>query len=244
VRQETWEDKVAKFLWDANKYGDAEATSVTKAFHTAIRALVRRRFEESGGDWGSFVFDKSYDLITARDMEKIEADLLATGYRFDVSAVISAKEAPEKYKPLKGQDQAPVAAKAENGRLLVGHGDNVVKYPQNVQGIARYVHTTEDVMELMAQGVPPDTIAIIDDSGGTLTAPILEGFKAVVCMGGTVRSHLGILSREYGIPCLMNSKVSGIKTGDRLELNVSAPAKTAQDYQKGVEKIAEVWKLV
>ena len=83
-----------------------------------------------------------------------------------------------------------------------------------------------------------------NDSGGTLTAPILEGFKAVVCLGGTVRSHLGILSREYGIPCLMNSKVAGIKNGDRVELNVTAPAKTAQDYQQGVEKTAEVWKLV
>jgi hypothetical protein len=235
---------VAKFLWDANKYGDAEATPVTKAFHTAIRALVKRRLAESGGDWGSFVFDRSYDLVTAKDFEKVEADLLAAGHRFDVSAVISAKEAPAKYKPLKGQDQAEIAAKVENGKLLAGHGDNVVKYPKNVQGTARYIQTTEDVMELMAKGVPPNTIAIIDDSGGTLTAPILEGFKAVVCMGGTVRSHLGILSREYGIPCLMNSKVSGIKNGDRLELNVSASAKTAQDYQKGIEKTAEVWKLV
>ena len=96
----------------------------------------------------------------------------------------------------------------------------------------------------MINGVPPDTIAIIDDSGGTLTAPILESFKAVVCMGGTVRSHLGILTREFGIPCLMSAKVSGIKTGDRLELNTSTAAKTAHDYQNGVEKPAEVWKLV
>jgi hypothetical protein len=41
----------------------------------------------------------------------------------------------------------------------------------------------------------------------------------------------------------MNASVSGIKTGDRLELNTSASAKTAQDYQAGVVKIAEVWKL-
>jgi signal transduction protein with GAF and PtsI domain len=99
-------------------------------------------------------------------------------------------------------------------------------------------------MELLMNGVPPDTIAVIDDSGGTLTAPILEHFKAIVCMGGSVRSHLGILSREHGIPCLMNAKVAGIKNGDRLELNVTAPAKTAQDYQQGIEKTAEVWKLV
>ena len=58
---------------------------------------------------------------------------------------------------------------------------------------------------MLTEGVPEDTIAVIDDSGGTLTAPILGDFTAVVCMGGTVRSHLGILTREYNVPCLMNA---------------------------------------
>jgi PEP-utilising enzyme, mobile domain len=233
-----------KGFWEEKKFGHKETTAVPGAFHAAVRALVKRRLNESGRDWASFVFGSSYDLITQRDFEQIESDLLASGYRFDVSAVVSAKESPEKYKPLRGQDEYEIATEVVNGKLKVGHGDNVVKYPQNVVGVARYVHTADDVMELMVNGVPPDTIAIIDDSGGTLTAPILEGFKAVVCMGGTVRSHLGILTREFGIPCLMNAKVSGIKTGDQLELNTSAAAKTAHDYQTGVEKSAEVWKLV
>jgi hypothetical protein len=233
-----------KAFWEGKKFGHKETTTVPSAFHAAVRALVKERLAESGGDWASFVFGSSYDLITRKDFEKIEADLLASGYRFDVSAVVSAKESPEKYKPLRGQDEIEVKAELEDGKLRVGHGDNVVSYPRNVVGVARYVHTADDVMDLMVNGVPPDTIAIIDDSGGTLTAPILEDFKAVVCMGGTVRSHLGILTREFGIPCLMNAKVSGIKTGDRLELNTSAPARTAQDYQSGVEKPAEVWKLV
>ena len=235
---------MSRFLWDSNKYGDAEATASARMFNTAIRALVKRRLTEAGGDWNSFVFHRSYDLVTADDFATVEAEILATGHRFDISAVISAKEAPGKYKPLTGREEAQVTAEAEGGRQKIGHGDNVVRYPANVKGTARYVRTIEDVMEMMADGVPPDTIAIIDDSGGTLTAPILEGFTGVVCMGGTVRSHLGILSREYGIPCLMNAKVGGITNGDMLELNVSAPAKSAEDYQKGVEKTAEIWKLV
>ena len=232
-----------KAFWEAKKFGHKETTAVPGAFHAAVRALVKQRLAESGGDWAGFVFGASNKLLTIKDFEKIEQDWLATGYRFDVSAVVSAKEAPEKYKPLRGQDEFEVSATSENGRTRVGHGDNVVKYPHNVTGVARYVHTADDVVELMTNGVPPDTIAIIDDSGGTLTAPVLEEFKGVICMGGTVRSHLGILTREFGIPCLMNAKVGGIRNGDRLELNTSAPAKTAQDYQAGVEKIAEVWKL-
>ena len=93
-------------------------------------------------------------------------------------------------------------------------------------------------------GVPAGTIAVIDDSGGTLTAPILEHFSGVVCAGGTVRSHLGILTREYGIPCLMNAQISGILDGDTIELEVSAPAKTTEAYQKGIDMFARVWRLV
>ena len=86
------------------------------------------------------------------------------------------------------------------------------------------------------------TVAVIDDSGGTLTAPILEQFKGVICAGGTVRSHLGILTREYGIPCFMNAKISGIHEGDTVELECTAPAKTAEDYQRGVERTARIWR--
>jgi signal transduction protein with GAF and PtsI domain len=110
-------------------------------------------------------------------------------------------------------------------------------------GTALYIRSSDRVLQLLTNGVPPDTVAIIDDSGGTLTAPILEQFKGVICAGGTVRSHLGILTREYGIPCLMNAKISGIKEGDRVEIESTAAAKTAEDYQRGVEAIARVWRL-
>jgi phosphohistidine swiveling domain-containing protein len=234
----------SSFLWDRNKYGDVEATKITALFHSAIRKRVKEKLAASGGHWERFVFDTSYDLLTEADFAAVEAEILATGHRFDVSATISQKEAPEKYKALAGQDQQDATGEIKDGRQQVGHGDNVVTYPANVTGIARYIHTIDEVMELLTGGVPPDTVAVIDDSGGTLTAPILEHFKAIVCMGGSVRSHLGILSREHGIPCLMNAKVAGIRNGDRLELDVTAPSKTAQDYQQGVEKTAAIWKLV
>ena len=73
-------------------------------------------------------------------------------------------------------------------------------------------------------------------------APILEQFKGVICAGGTVRSHLGILTREYGIPCLMGAKISGIFEGDTVELEVSGQSKTTEAYQKGVEMTVRVWK--
>jgi signal transduction protein with GAF and PtsI domain len=105
------------------------------------------------------------------------------------------------------------------------------------------VRTSDKVLEYLTKGVPSDTIAIVDDSGGTLTAPVLERFKGVLCAGGTTRSHLAILTREYGIPCLMNVRLSGIHDGDRLEVEVSARARTAEDYASGTEVAARVWRL-
>ena len=229
----------------SDKYGTHEATKVPRAFNEACRALVAKKLAEAGGDWNSFVFDRSYELLTAKDFAQIEADFLArTGHKFDVSATISAKESPEKYKPIPQVEVAKPTGSAEGGKIQVGEGDNVVRYPENVKGIARFIRTSEIVMDMLMNGVPEDTIAVIDDSGGTLTAPILEQFKGVICFGGTVRSHLGILTREYGIPCLMNAKVEGLAEGDRVEIEVSAVAKTAQDYQAGREATAKIWKLV
>src|SRR5215210_8664243 len=82
-----------------DKWARASATPTVEAFHTAIRKLVADRFAESGKSWEEVVHDPAFEL-TAENFEKIEADLLATGYRFDISAVISQQEAPEKYKPL------------------------------------------------------------------------------------------------------------------------------------------------
>jgi phosphohistidine swiveling domain-containing protein len=97
----------------------------------------------------------------------------------------------------------------------------------DVSGTARYVSDVERVMAMLTDGVPEGTIAIIDDSGGTLTAPILGQFTGVVCMGGTVRSHLGILTREYNVPCLMNARLDGLAEGAQITVEYSKPAADA-----------------
>ena len=128
------------------------------------------------------------------------------------------------------------------GRVLCGIGDNVVGYPEHTSGTARYIRSSDRVLKYLSDGVPPGTIAVIDDSGGTLTAPILEQFAGVICAGGTVRSHLGILTREYGIPCLMNAKVADIIEGDTVVLETTAAAKTAEAYQQGIAMTARIWR--
>jgi len=246
---------MAKLYVDSDKYGYQAASPTVEAFHGAIKDIVRQKLAKAGADWGSFVFDKSYDLITAEDMRKVEKMLTDAGHKFDWSAAISPRERPDIYKPAAGvsdsdmatfsfeHPEAKTGAADGNGRELRGIGDNVVKLPKNTVGTARYIRSPDQVLKYLNDGVPADTIAVIDDSGGTLTAPILEHFKGVICAGGSTRSHLGILTREYGVPCLMNAKISGIRNGDVVEIESTAIAKTAEAYQKGVEMTANVWRL-
>jgi phosphohistidine swiveling domain-containing protein len=244
---------MTKLYIDSDRYGEAPTSVLVEAVHNAVRDLVRRRFAESGREWSEFVFGLADDSIVQGDFEAIEKLILATGHRFEWSSMLSLRDRPDIYVPGDQASSLDVSFSFEHrdaivgpdvgGRQLHGHGDNVVRRTKNTVGIASYIRTSERVLALMQRGVPDEMIAIIDDSGGTLTAPILEKFKGVICAGGTVRSHLGILTREYGIPCLMNAKISGIREGDRVEMETTAAAKTAEAYQKGIEITAAIWKI-
>ncbi|PZN93313.1 MAG: hypothetical protein DCF31_13040 [Alphaproteobacteria bacterium] len=233
---------------DNHLWGGEPNSPLVAAIHLSVRDLVRRRLVQSGLDWNAFVSGPIDDLIGQDDFAAIDAAVLATGHRYAFSATISATERPEAYQGLATLDggfdhpDAPSAPPDAQGRALCGTGDNVVQ-GSDVEGVARFVRSAGQVIALMEQGIPQGSIAIIDDSGGTLTAPILNRFAGLVCAGGTVRSHLGILAREYGIPCLMNVRLAGIQDGDRVRLETGAPARTAESYLSGTEMPARIWKL-
>lgn len=238
---------------DRARHVQPPASPLVEAVLDLLREKVRESLARSGMSWDEFVFAGSDTLITADAIAAIEQRILASGHRFDWSAGISVAERPEVHKPAAGvsddgagfaHPDAPSGEADAGGRALRGVGDNVVRHKQDVAGTALYVRSNERVLELLTNGVPPGSIAIIDDSGGTLTAPIIDQFTGVICAGGTVRSHLGILTREYNIPCLMNAKVAGIREGDRVVIEATAAAKTTEDYQEGVDRVGRVWLVV
>lgn len=237
---------------DEVRHAGPEATPLVEAVLAQVRETVRDVWAASGQSWEHFALHGNDLLVTGELMQAVEGRVLASGHRFDWSAAVSVAERPEIYKPGPGDDDAretfmfthpdaQIQAPDGQGRALCGVGDNVVRYPAEVSGTARYIRSNERVLHYLTEGVPTGTIAIIDDSGGTLTAPIIDQFAGVICAGGTVRSHLGILTREYNIPCLMNAKVTGIRDGDTVVIEATAAAKTAEDYQEKIERTARVW---
>lgn len=71
-----------------------------------------------------------------------------------------------------------------------------------VRGRFLPVETPDDVIELMDTGAD-GVIALVRDAGATFLAPIYHELTAVVCTSGTPRSHIGIVSREFQVPCVM-----------------------------------------
>ncbi|WP_374414684.1 PEP-utilizing enzyme [Novosphingobium colocasiae] len=241
----------ARLPMDARIGDKPPASPLVEATLSLMHETLRGRLAASGQDWDAF--RGSAEAFTAADAAEIERRILSTGYRFDWSAGISVAEAPEIYRPRGDGGQidesfshpdAPQGEPDGEGRALAGVGDNVVRHETDRRGVARFIRTNERVLDYLTNGVPPGTVAVIDDSGGTLTAPIIEQFAGVICAGGTVRSHLGILTREYNIPCLMNAKIAGIADGDTVIIEASAQAKTTEDYQQGVERVGRVWRIV
>src|SRR5438067_2142836 len=102
----------------------------------------------------------------------------------------------------------------------IGSGTSVF-VAEPVRGIWRRLSSPDDVLALMdttADGV----IACVADAGATFLAPIFDELAAVVCLSGTPLSHIGIVSREYQVPCLMGATLDAEPAdGDRVEVDCS-----------------------
>jgi len=94
-----------------------------------------------------------------------------------------------------------------------------------VRGIWRPFGSPDDVIALMDEDPvdqPGGIVAVVADAGATFLAPVFEDLTAVVCLGGTPLSHIGIVSREYEIPCVMGTTLDAEpRTGDEVEVDCS-----------------------
>jgi len=75
-----------------------------------------------------------------------------------------------------------------------------------VSGTLRIMEGPEDVLALLdttAEGV----VALVRDAGATFLAPLFAELTGVICTGGTLRSHIGIVTREFQVPCVMGCEI-------------------------------------
>jgi signal transduction protein with GAF and PtsI domain len=102
-----------------------------------------------------------------------------------------------------------------------GQGDRVFAHAP-VRGTWRVLEGPTDVLDLMDTGAD-GVIALVRDAGATFLAPIFHELTGVVCTGGTPRSHIGIVSREFQVPCVMACVLTDEPSdGSTVELDCSA----------------------
>jgi signal transduction protein with GAF and PtsI domain len=88
-----------------------------------------------------------------------------------------------------------------------------------VRGTWRLLDGPDAVLDLMDTGAE-GVVAAVRDAGATFLAPIYHELTAIVCTGGTPRSHIGIVSREFQVPCVMGCAFDDGEPADGDEVEV------------------------
>jgi phosphohistidine swiveling domain-containing protein len=214
----------------------------------AVFAAVQKNLDELGPDakWSEIVNDPAMPLLTAEDSKRIAAQVTAEfqqieGRKLYAGCEIAAKEFPDLY-VLRSEVEV-LEPREDWPDGVLGDGDNAFQTDVDLDGEVMVIREVSEVDRLMREGVPEGTIALIDDAGGTMTAPILEDFDGVLCLAGTVRSHLSIIAREMGVPTLMGVRLRRtLRTGERVRVQYAAKGQNVDAYFGGdVEPRAEIY---
>jgi hypothetical protein len=227
-----------------------EGTLLAKMMREAVFAAVQKNLDEAGPDarWSDLVNDPSMPLLSAEECRRIADKVTAEfmqleGRKLYAGCEIAVKEQPDLYILRSEVEELEPREDWPDG--VLGDGDNAFQSDGDLEGEVMVIREVPEVDRLMREGVPEGTIALIDDAGGTMTAPILEDFDGVLCLAGTVRSHLSIIAREMGVPTLMGVRLRRpLRTGERVRVQYSAKGQNVDAYFGGdVEPRAEVYAL-
>lgn len=89
----------------------------------------------------------------------------------------------------------------------LAHGTRVFA-AEPVTGRLRRAEGVDDVLAILDEAAD-DLIVLVRDAGATFLSPIFADLRGIVCTGGTPASHIGIVSREFHVPCIMGTVVEG-----------------------------------
>lgn len=98
----------------------------------------------------------------------------------------------------------------------VGVGLNVHETAAAVEGRVKWLDSPDEVLDFVEEEDDVSDVVVIVRGGTTtfLGPALTAGVCGIVTLQGAPESHLGIVSREYGIPCVMSVAFEkGVRTG-------------------------------
>ncbi|HEY5855663.1 MAG TPA: PEP-utilizing enzyme [Aldersonia sp.] len=117
----------------------------------------------------------------------------------------------------------------------IGSGTKAFTSATGATGKIRFLDSPEEVLDFI-DGPDVESTVVISRGGTTtfMSPALMAGVAGLITLQGAPQSHLGILSREFGIPCVMSTEFTeGILTargetipadGTTVRLDTSADA--------------------
>jgi len=89
---------------------------------------------------------------------------------------------------------------------VIAEGFNSFETKKKPIGTVKYLPDPKSVIALIQSGKLKEHIVLAQGGTTTFLAPVLSmGAIGVITLSGAPESHLGILSREFQIPCVMTA---------------------------------------
>lgn len=93
---------------------------------------------------------------------------------------------------------------------FIAEGYNSFETKKTPSGVVQYLPNPKSVLSLIQSGKLKEHILLVQGGTTTFLAPALSmGSIGVITMSGAPESHLGILSREFQMPCVMTAYLVG-----------------------------------
>jgi phosphohistidine swiveling domain-containing protein len=89
------------------------------------------------------------------------------------------------------------------------------------EGVLHAANDTAQVFGLLRHERLEEVILLTNSASATALVPLLAKVRGVVCRSGGMTSHLAIVSREFGIACLMGAELPSDEEleGTRVQIN-------------------------
>jgi phosphohistidine swiveling domain-containing protein len=88
--------------------------------------------------------------------------------------------------------------KVGQGMLVSGH---------TTSGVIRRADAVAEVIALMSRDDLDRTILLVQSAAATAIVPLLDRVGGIVCCSGGSTSHLSLVSKEFGLPCVMGAEL-------------------------------------
>jgi phosphoenolpyruvate synthase/pyruvate phosphate dikinase len=88
-------------------------------------------------------------------------------------------------------------------KIAEGH---FVSQPSEVEGLVRVVKGLEDIVSMMREPAREPGIILTNVAGGSAVSTIIRQAKAIVSTIGGPNSHIVVVARDYGVPCIVGAE--------------------------------------